>query len=68
MNKVTTIQLTGKALKTHMLISYCLLAVGLFLIFTMSEGELRAGWGFISTLAGIIWLIITRIRIWWNHA
>lgn len=70
MSKVQTIQLTGKRLKFHMMVSYFLIILGLFTIMLNSgpkHDDVNLAWGCISALLGFIWLGVTRVRIWWNH-
>lgn len=67
--EVTTIQLTSKKLKMHKLISIVLLIVGSIIVLTNvsnpeNEGVLT---GVLLMFTGMVALIITRIRIWWNH-
>lgn len=70
MSKVTTIQLTSKQLKGHLIISYIFIIVGILLIITnagTNHDSSSIGWGALSTLIGFGWLAVTRIRIWWDH-
>lgn len=60
-NYVTT-QLTSKPLKAHSLISNLIILVGIIMIFNGLQGE-----GALLATVGIVWQVITRFRIWWNH-
>lgn len=69
-NKVVTIQLTSKYLKSHLVISWIFILVGLLLIITGSgpdKGNDGIVWGSLISLFGFLFLGITRVRIWWNH-
>lgn len=57
----STIQFTSKKLKLMELISIALCMIGLAGIIIDIEFSV------IILLIGIIWLIITRINIWWHH-
>ena len=70
MSEVTTIQLTSKKLKFHKVISYFLITLGILMILMNSgDNHDKHGllWGSIWALIGFAWLIVTRVRIWWNH-
>jgi hypothetical protein len=70
--RVTTIQLTSKKLKSQGCLSYAIIGFGFLLV--MVSGKARESGdeslsriGVYIIIAGIIWLIVTRIRIWWHH-
>jgi len=69
--KPTTIELTSKHLKFHKLLSWVFILLGLISIVSGS-GEARdesiIAWGCLSGILGFVWLVVTRIRIWWNHS
>jgi hypothetical protein len=60
-DKTQTIELTSKELKTHILIGYILMILGFVVV--SSEPNL----GVLGILGGLSWVIITKVRIWWNH-
>jgi len=68
--QIVTIQLTGKRLKAHKLISIITIAVGLVVILSSSgsvsdpSGQVI---GSLMALVGVVHLGVTRVRIWWNH-
>ena len=75
--KIQTIELTSKKYKIQLVLSVLLLSLGLF-ISLAAAGLAAAGGGgtlpallaFIgipSMVVGLIWYIITKIRIWWHH-
>lgn len=68
----TTIELTSKKLKAHGCLASVLTVVGIGLTIyggaTLDKGNGTLITGIVAILAGIAWNIITRIRIWWNHA
>lgn len=70
---VQTTERTSKRLKLHALLSAVLCGVSMVVLI--------AGWpepgtrgavpmvaiGMLTMLVGLIWFIVTRIRMWWNH-
>ena len=70
---VTTIQLTGRALKAHLFYSSVVWWIGLLLslLALYQSGKLALTpvsiAGFALLAAGFIWYLVTRIRIWWLH-
>ncbi len=59
---VQTIELTSKSLKRNILLSLLVAFLGFIFIFTKLSG---LGW--LMLFGGIIWLIVTKIQIWWRH-
>jgi len=72
---LATIQLTSKRLKIQLAISATIFLVALFWFvaaaFAFKNGVLYStnsyAVGGIVLVAGIIWHITTKIRIWWHH-
>lgn len=77
-DKVQTIELTSKKYKGQLVLSVLLLSLGLFI--SLAAAGLAATGGGGTTLqallafigiplmvVGLIWYIITKIRIWWHH-
>lgn len=64
-----TIEFTSKNLKAHSFMSNFLILIGFIVAAYIADGRLDAGLnvGYFIMLIGIIWLIVTRIRIWWHH-
>ena len=62
-----TIQQTSKPLKFQIIISIILLVGGLLWMFLAPESEDVSVAPGIVTIVGLVWLIVTRIRIWWHH-
>ena len=71
--QLTTVQETSKKLKLHTLFSVGLIFLGIIWMFgAMAEGGAEP-----STLsvvlppfliiAGFVWFIVTRFKIWWHH-
>ncbi|WP_299198404.1 hypothetical protein [uncultured Amphritea sp.] len=66
---LTTTQGTAKRLKAHSAISMTLLVVSLLWVFMASSSPnpepsiIAPAVCFLS----LVWLIVTRIRIWWHH-
>lgn len=65
--KVTTVQLTSKSLKLHLIFSYLIIIWGAVLILSSLLDDKNTAGGFLLALAGFIWLGITKARIWWHH-
>lgn len=66
---VTTTQRTSKALKAQLFISLSLAMYGL-LTWLLPHDDVTDGlsWPARWIAIGGIWFVITKIRIWWNHA
>ncbi len=64
-----TIEQTSKPLKRQIIISVLTLAVGILTVIIGASAEsipvIVAG--VIVTLGGLIWLAVTKARVWWNH-
>ncbi|WP_404397927.1 zinc ribbon domain-containing protein [Idiomarina loihiensis] len=66
--KLTTTQLTAKSLKLQGLISLVIVIVGFYIIITGdASDESTSIWPPLITFLALVWWVITRIRIWWNH-
>ena len=65
----TLTERTSKPLKLQLLLSLvAILFGGLgFFIYENSEGSF-ARWTIYLVAIGAIWYIVTKLRIWWNHA
>ena len=62
-----TVELTSKRLKLHTMLSVMLLIVGGVWLWVAIDADADAmipGW---LTFIGIVWYVVTRIRIWWHH-
>lgn len=67
-----TVQLTSKKFKLQQLLALFLFCVGLGLfIVSVGAGEEAgpgvAAFSVLAMFAGMVWTIVTRIRIWWHH-
>lgn len=62
---LTTTQSTSKALKMQSLLATLTLITGFCVMFATPEANAIGG---LLVLAGLIWLIVTRVRIWWHHS
>lgn len=67
--KVITVQETSKRLKSQVLLSTSVFIIGLiwFIASINSDSSETAMIPFLLILIGIVWNIVTRIRIWWHH-
>jgi uncharacterized membrane protein YvbJ len=65
--RVQTIELTSKRLKKQLLYSVALIIVGLILVGSGKPGSATQYFGGFVIFIGFVWLIVTRIKIWWNH-
>lgn len=66
-------ELTSKRLKRQTLLSAATIVIG-FIVIMSGAGQASANGaasnsmiGSLLILGGIVWLTVTRIRIWWNH-
>ena len=65
--KVQTIELTSKRLKKQLLLAVLTIIIGgLFAVGRSGKSTPTTIGGFLIVV-GVVWLIITRIRIWWYH-
>lgn len=66
---VQTIQQTSKKLKKQILYAALLLLFGfIFFVSSVSSGSsTTATIGILLFLAGLIWLGVTKYKIWWHH-
>lgn len=66
--QLRTVQLTSKKLKLHTLIAITLVITGAIWFFSSSNTEETGSpYAFVMFVAGGIFFIITRIRVWWHH-
>lgn len=66
----TTIQSTSKGLKAHNGLALILVCIGFLVMFVpIAAGEEEPpAIGSVLFVAGLVWYIVTRFRIWWNHS
>ncbi len=64
MSTVTT-ELTSKKLKLHSLLAAAMLIIGMLLA---SAGDITPIVPGLLMFCGLVWFIVTRIRIWWGHS
>lgn len=74
--KLRTIQQTSKKLKTHIVIAAILFWGGLIWILLGMRSATSAGVppsrvisvvASLMMLAGLVWYLVTKLRIWWHH-
>lgn len=65
--QLVTIQETSKKLKLQTLISVAVVIVGVVWAMGQSESSEPSGIPAILIFSGLVWFIVTRIRIWWHH-
>ena len=67
--QLTTTQGTSKRLKLHSLLALALLVFGAGLVWaSISAGaETPSPTGGVMAFVGLVWMIVTRVRIWWHH-
>lgn len=62
-----TTERTSKRLKVEQLLAMVVTIAGVVMVFSgVSAGAPDAG-GIFTAMAGLGWLVITRIRVWWHH-
>ena len=66
-DRVQTIELTSKRLKKQLLYSIATIIIGLILVGSGKSGSTTQYFGGFVTFIGFVWIIVTRIKIWWNH-
>lgn len=66
---VQTIQQTSKRFKKQIIVAVLLLIGGIIVIAIAADAKKYglAGVGILATILGVVWYIIVRLRIWWNH-
>lgn len=65
-----TTQLTSKRLKFNFLVAWIFIFIGIILIVSGSgedQDKHDVVWGSLLSLYGFAHLVVTRIRVWWNH-
>lgn len=66
---IQTIEETGKSLKLQKVLSIIMMIIGGVMIGNGMENKVfgieLTGWALLQI--GLVWFIITKIRIWWNH-
>ena len=68
--QLTTVQETSKRLKLHVIGAAVAFWGGLAGAYVASQGPNPQGWAVLFSLAafgGLVWYIVTRLRIWWHH-
>jgi hypothetical protein len=66
--KPATIELTSKKLKKQKIYSVVLFLLGIIIaIWDRNKRPFLYISGFIMIFSGVIWYVITRVRIWWQH-
>lgn len=67
--QLTTTQGTSKSLKLQSVLAMILLCAGIFMIYgQMQVGVTPGVFGILLAATGLLWAVITRIRIWWHHS
>lgn len=68
---LTTVQETSKQLKLHIILSALLFWGGLLWFFVAASGHQPgqevSPWPALSLFVGMVWYLVTKIRIWWHH-
>lgn len=64
---LTTTQSTSKRLKMHSLLSGLSFIIGMLMAMGSPPGSNGAAMGVFICLVGLVWFMVTRIRIWWHH-
>ncbi|MGB1800466.1 MAG: zinc-ribbon domain-containing protein [Gammaproteobacteria bacterium] len=62
-----TIQETSKKLKLQIVLSSLLFWIGLLALMMVVAAEEEPVLSSMAIAVGLIWYLITRIRIWWHH-
>jgi len=66
---VQTIQATGKGLKGQLVIAGLLIVLGLFILVPCCmAGSANASWFGLATMGlGLVWMIVVKTIMWWQH-
>jgi hypothetical protein len=67
---VSTIQETSKQLKLHVLISALLFWVGFIWSIVGASGgvgDANIALAMLMCITGMVWYLVTKIRVWWHH-
>jgi DNA-directed RNA polymerase subunit M/transcription elongation factor TFIIS len=67
-SSVVTIQRTSKPLKAQKLMAIGAMCLGLLVAMAGEKSSVALAVGGILLVGGLVWLIVTRVRIWWHHA
>ena len=68
-NDTVTIQLTAKRLKFQSLLGKIGVPVGVIIAIVSNANESSSGTviGTLMAVGCLIWVIVTKVRIWWSH-
>jgi hypothetical protein len=61
-----TIEKTSKNLKLHYLAALFTMVVGCSMVFG-AEVQSTKNWGAFAWLVGVVWMVVTKARRWWQH-
>ena len=67
---LTTVQETSKKLKLQIILASLLFWFGVGWVFVDNNSIIRPGESMappLLTVAGLLWYLVTRFRIWWHH-
>ena len=64
---LTTVQQTSKKLKAELLLAIGLASFGFLLLWLEGSSSQYGAIGGGLAAVGLLWFLITRIRIWWHH-
>ncbi len=65
--KVQTIEQTSKGLKKQLIFAVLSVIIGIIALGVSGGSSGGSFFGGALIFIGIIWLIVAKIRIWWNH-
>ena len=62
-----TTERTSKRLKMEQLLAVIMTTVGVGMVFSGVSAGVPSSGGIFATMAGLGWLAVTRMRVWWHH-
>ncbi|MEW4982176.1 MAG: hypothetical protein AB1Y26_02940 [Cycloclasticus sp.] len=70
--ELTTVQETSKKFKTHIIISAVMFWGGLISIFSKAGNPNRVAeeglnYPVLFVSLGLVWYVVTKLRVWWHH-
>jgi len=64
---LSTIQQTSKRLKLHIVLASVVFWIGTVWLFMAPPSSIPMLVAVFTTIAGGVWYLVTRLRVWWHH-
>ena len=62
-----TVELISKRLKAHQVVAVLLMVTGGVWMYSSAELGEPSATGALFLFVGMLWWLVTRVRIWWHH-